>query len=166
MHSGHEDDVKTVGLAGKRQRSIRFGRRTCFQFAPLEIHQTFSINLWGTTKHNSTQLDVLNRVVANSRFPKGNMSHRQNSRISPSSVHCSYRFWTVTLSFCRVCQLRMKKVIDSQGFGNLKDYRFWPVTISFCKVDVKPQNANWVQDYMAVRSLLPVAHIHANPKPH
>ena len=29
------------------------------------------------------------------------MSHRQNSRISPSSVHCSYRFWTVTLSFCR-----------------------------------------------------------------
>ena len=35
---------------------------------------------------------------------------------------------------------------------------FWPVTISFCKVKVKPQNANWVQDYMAVRSLLPVAH--------
>ena len=53
----------------------------------------------------------------------------------------------------------MKNVIDSQGFGNLKDYRFWPVTISFCKVYVKPQNANWVQDYMAVRSLLPVAHI-------
>ena len=93
------------------------------------------------------------------------MSHRQNSKISPSSVHSSYRFWTVTLSFCRVCQLRMKNVIDSQGFGNLKDYRFWPVTISFCKVKVKPQNANWVQDYMAVRSLLPVAHI-LNPKPY
>ena len=97
------------------------------------------------------------------------MSHRQNSRISPSSVHSSYRFWTVTLSFCRVCQLRMKNVIDSQGFGNLKDYRCWPVTISFCKVrnstyvKVKPQNANWVQDYMAVRSLLPVAHILAWP---
>ena len=53
----------------------------------------------------------------------------------------------------------MKNVIDSQGFGNLKAYRFWPVTISFCKVYVKPQNANWVQDYMAVRSLLPVAHM-------
>ena len=39
------------------------------------------------------------------------MSHRQNSRISPSSVHSSYRFWTVTLSFCRVCQLRMKNAI-------------------------------------------------------
>ena len=87
------------------------------------------------------------------------MSHRQNSRISPSSVYSSYRFWTVTLSFCRVCQPRMKNAIDSQGFGNLKDYRFWPVTISFCKVKVKPQNANWVQDYMALRSLLPVAHI-------
>ena len=53
----------------------------------------------------------------------------------------------------------MKNVIDSQGFGNLKAYRFWPVTISFCKVYVKPQNANWVQDYMAVRSLLPVAQL-------
>ena len=53
----------------------------------------------------------------------------------------------------------MKNVIDSQGFGNLKNYRFWPVTISFCKVKVKPQNANWVQDYMAVRSLLPVARL-------
>ena len=47
----------------------------------------------------------------------------------------------------------MNNVIDSQGFGNLKAYRVWPVTISFCKVYVKPRNANWVQDYMAVRSL-------------
>ena len=58
----------------------------------------------------------------------------------------------------------MKNVIDSQGFGNLKAYRFWPVTISFCKVYVKPQNANWVQDYMAVRSLLPVAQMLLNLK--
>ena len=41
--------------------------------------------------------------------------------------------------------------------GNLKDYHFWPVAISFCKVKVKPEDAKWVQDYMAVRSLLPVA---------
>ena len=57
-------------------------------------------------------------------------------------------------------QLRMKNVIDSQGFGNLKACHFWPVTISFCKVYVKPRNANWVHgDYMAVWSLLPVVHI-------
>ena len=32
---------------------------------------------------------------------KQQMSHRQNSRINPSSDHCSCRFWTVTSSFCR-----------------------------------------------------------------
>ena len=98
MHPGHEDDVKTVGLAGKRQRSIRFGRRTCFQFVPLEIHQTLSINLWGTTKHNSTQLDVLNRVWPTAGFQKGiSMQTLNHTKIlSPCFSAWLAAFWVST----------------------------------------------------------------------
>ena len=38
-------------------------------------------------------------------------------------------------------------------------YRFWTVTLSFCKVYETLQYASWAQDYLPVRSILPVAHV-------
>ena len=38
-------------------------------------------------------------------------------------------------------------------------YRFWTVTLSFCKGYATLQYASWAQDYLPVRSILPVAHI-------
>ena len=86
------------------------------------------------------------------------MSHRQNSRISPSSAHCSYRFWTFTLSFCRKRSASHEECYRFAGFWEpegLTAFGRSPYRFAY----VKPQNANWVQDYMAVRSLLPVAHM-------
>ena len=38
-------------------------------------------------------------------------------------------------------------------------YRFWTVTLSFCKGYETLQYASWAQDYVPVRSILPVAHV-------
>ena len=39
------------------------------------------------------------------------------------------------------------------------DLSLLAVAISLCKVNAKLDNTNWAQDYRAVRSLLPTAHL-------
>ena len=87
---------------------------------------------------------------------------KRDYRPSPSNVPASYRFGAVTLSFCMVLWTLHEESYRYAGFGQPRahdlDLLLLVATISFCKVSTILQNTNWVQDNMAARNLLPIAH--------